>query len=80
MKSGLLKTTVYLDADDYRRLQAIGKRLGRPPASLVREAVARLARTFHKRVKARSLGIGRSGRKDLSERSEALLKGLGRKK
>ena len=73
---GFQKTTVYLDPDDYRRLKAIGKRLGQPPASLVREAVSRFARGSRRRIKPRSLGIGRSGRKDLSERSEALLKGL----
>ncbi len=75
----LQKTTVYLDPDDYRRLKAMGKRLGRPPASLVRDAVAQLTRRASRRVKARSLGIGRSGRGNLSERSEELLKGFGGK-
>lgn len=73
----LQKTTIYLDADDYRRLKAIGKQRGQAPAALVREAVARFARGSGRRVRPRSLGIGRSGRKDLSQRAEALLEGLG---
>jgi len=73
----LQKTTVYLDPDDYRCLKAIGKRLGQEPASLVREAVSRFARARRGRVRPQSLGIGRSSLKGLSERSEALLKGLG---
>jgi predicted transcriptional regulator len=72
------KTTVYLGDDDYRRLKVIARELGRRPAELVREAVAEFARTHDRRKKARSVGSGRSGRGDISERAEELLSGLSR--
>ena len=75
-----LKTTVYLDANDYRRLKAIARQEGRPPASLVRQAVAEFAERYGKKPRSRSLGSGHSGRGDLSERTEDLLKGLGKKR
>jgi hypothetical protein len=71
-----LKTTVYLDAADYQRLKALARRQGRKPAELVREAVAVYAHRGG--TTPRSLGAGRSGARNLSERAEALLKGLGR--
>ena len=71
------KTTVYLDADDYRRLQQLAREQGRRAAELVREAVAEYARR-HTRIRApRTLGAGRSGRSDLSERAEELLGEMG---
>jgi predicted transcriptional regulator len=76
--SRIQKTTVYLDEADYRRLKAIGRQLGRTPAALVREAVAEFARSHDRRRNVRSLGAGRSGRGDISERAEELLAGLPR--
>lgn len=70
------KTTIYLDSADYQRLKAMARRQGRKPAELVREAVAAYARRGT-RV-PRSLGAGRSGKGNLSERAEVLLKGMGR--
>lgn len=70
------KTTVYLDPDDYRRLKALARAQGRAPAELVREAVARYTATEAPPRRARSIGIGRSGKPDLGERSEELLAGL----
>lgn len=72
------KTTVYLDENDYRRLKTIGRELGRRPAALVREAVSEFTRNYGRRKKIRSLGIGHSGRGDLSERADELLVGLPR--
>jgi Ribbon-helix-helix domain len=72
------KTTVYLEESDYRRLKAIGRELGRPPAALVREAVSEFAKKHGRRRKLRSLGAGRSGRGDVAERAEELLAGLPR--
>lgn len=72
------KTTVYLDREDYRRLKILAAEDGRPPAALIREAVSEYAARRLPRRKARSVGAGRSGRKDLSERAEELLAGLGR--
>lgn len=78
--SGPLKTTVYLDPDDYRRLKALARARGRAPAELVREAVARYTATEAPPRKARSVGAGASGRADLSERAEELLAGLTRRR
>jgi hypothetical protein len=72
-----LKTTVYLDAGDYRRLKALARASGRTTADLVREAVAVYARTHATPARPSSIGAGRSGRGDLSEQAEALLDGMG---
>jgi predicted transcriptional regulator len=72
------KTTVYLDADDYRALKRIAARKKRQPAELVREAVAEYAARHEPRRAAKSVGAFASGRRDLSERAEDLLKGMGR--
>ena len=71
------KTTVYLDRADYQRLKALARRQGRKPAELVREAVAVYTRQ-HGTSLPRSLGSGHSGKRNLSERAEQLLHGLGR--
>ena len=71
------KTTVYLDPEDYRRLKALARAQGRSTASLVREAVAEYARAHPVPTRPSSIGVGRSGRGDLSERAEQLLTGLG---
>ncbi|HEU5250539.1 MAG TPA: ribbon-helix-helix protein, CopG family [Thermoanaerobaculia bacterium] len=76
--SRVQKTTVYLGETDYRRLKAIARELGRPPAALVREAVAEFAKAHARHRKPRSVGAGRSGRGDVSERAEELLSGLSR--
>jgi hypothetical protein len=73
------KTTVYLDAADYRRLKAIARARGCAPAQLVREAVARYAASETPPRRPRSIGAGRSRRGDLSERAEELLAGLRRR-
>lgn len=70
------KTTVYLDRADYLSLQRLARRQGRPAAELVREAVAEYARRHAPPAAPRSLGVGRSGEGDLSERAEELLEGM----
>jgi len=77
--SELTKTTLYLPAADYRRLKALALREGRSAAELVREAVAEYARRRGGARLPRSLGAGRSGRRDVSERAEELLGGMGRR-
>lgn len=77
---GTQKTTVYLDADDYRRLKALARAQGRKPAELVREAVARYAAEERPRRRPRSLGAGRSRTGDIGERAEELLAGLGKRR
>jgi hypothetical protein len=76
--SELTKTTLYLPEADYRRLKSLARRERRPTAELVREAVAQYARRRGAGL-PRSLGAGRSGRGDLSERAESLLKDMGRR-
>jgi predicted transcriptional regulator len=73
-----MKTTIYLDDDDYRRLQQLARSRGRPAAELVREAVAEYARKHAPARRPRSIAAGRSGRGDLSERAEDLLESFGR--
>ena len=70
------KTTVYLDAADYRRLKALARARGCAPAELVREAVARYAAAETPSRRARSVGAGASRKGDLSERAEELLAGV----
>ncbi len=72
------KTTVYLDRADYRALKRIAAKTKRPPAELVREAVAEYAARHEPRRAPKSVGAFSSGRGTLSERSEDLLKGMGR--
>jgi hypothetical protein len=74
------KTTVYLDADAYRALKRIASRDGRPPAELVRDAVAEYAARHARRRRPKTLGAFRSGRRDLSERAEELLAGMARRR
>jgi predicted transcriptional regulator len=74
------KTTVYLDPADYRALKRIAARTRRPPAELVREAVAEYAARHQPKRMAKSVGAFASGRHDLSERAEELLTGMGRTK
>lgn len=72
------KTTVYLDPADYRALKRIAARKKRQPAELVREAIAEYAARHEPRRVPKSIGAFASGRRDLSERAEVLLKGFGR--
>jgi hypothetical protein len=72
-----VKTTVYLDAADYRRLKALAASEGRPTAELIRAAVAEYARRHRSASLPSSLGIGTSGEGTLSERAETLLSALG---
>jgi predicted transcriptional regulator len=72
------KTTVYLDRADYRALKRIAAKSKRAPAELVREAVAEYAARHEARRAPKSVGAFSSGRDNLGERSEDLLKGFGR--
>jgi hypothetical protein len=73
-----LKTTVYLDEVEYRRLKAIARARGCAPALLLREAVAEYTARRSPGRLPKSLGAFRSGRKDLGSRAEDLLRGMGR--
>lgn len=72
-----MKTTVYLDATEYRRLKALAATEGRSAAELIRSAVAEYTRRHAGHRRPASLGAGRSGDGTMSERAEELLAGLG---
>jgi len=74
------KTTVYLSLADYRRLKALARTTKRTTAALVREAVAEYAQRHAPGGRPASIGTGHSGRSDVAERAEELLRGLGRRK
>jgi hypothetical protein len=78
--AGALKTTVYLDAEEYERLKEIARIEGRAPAELVREAVAEYASRKRPHRRPKSIGAGHSGRGDVAERADELLAGMGRRK
>ena len=71
------KTTVYMDEETYRKLKQIARGRGRPPAEMMREAVAEYTARHAPRRKPRSIGAFKSGRRDLGQRAEALLSGFG---
>jgi hypothetical protein len=72
-----VKTTVYLEASDYRQIKALAAAEGRSAADLIRAAVAEYAKTRSQGALPTSLGAGRSGDGSLSERAEELLGGMG---
>jgi len=72
-----MKTTVYLDSADYRRLKALAASEGTSAAELIRAAVSEYAHRRAPRELPSSLGAGRSRDGCLSERSEDLLQGMG---
>lgn len=71
------KTTLYLDAGDYRKLKRIAASRKQAPAALVREAVAEYVAQHGQARRPRSIGAFSSGRDDISERAEDLLAGMG---
>lgn len=72
------KTTLYLDDALYARLQREADERGTTQALVVREALA--AYVTRRRRKPRSVGLGRSGKGDLSARADAYLAGMGTKR
>lgn len=72
-----IKTTVYLDAADYRTLKSLAADQKRSAAELVREAVAEYAARATERRWPRSIGMGDSGVADLAEKYEEVMDGFG---
>jgi len=69
------RTTIFIEPQLERELQALARRRGRPMAAIVREAVAQYVAADRERRPSR-LGFvasGRSGRRDIAERHEDLL-------
>ena len=72
-----IKTTVYLNAGDYRRLRSLAAREGRSAAELVREAVAEYAAKATEPAWPRSFGMGDSGDPHFAENYEDHMDGFG---
>ncbi len=72
-----IKTTVYLNAADYRKLKSLATDQRRSAAELVREAVAEYAARATQRRWPRSIGMGDSGVCTLAERYEDMMDGFG---
>lgn len=72
-----IKTTVYLNAADYRRLKSLAGDQGCTAAELVREAVAEYAARARRSLRPRCVGIADSGDPRFAERSEELLDDFG---
>ena len=69
------RTTVFADDEVIGALQAIARRRGVTLSEITREALAvYVARSRRKRKPLSLIAIGRSGRTDIAERAEALLK------
>jgi ribbon-helix-helix protein len=74
------RTTVFVGDTVLDALRAIARRRGIPLAEVTREALsAYVSKHSHKGRSLSIIGIGRSGRRDIAERAEELLKeGFGR--
>ena len=72
-----VKTTVYLNAADYRKLKSLAADQRRSAAELVREAVAEYTARASERKWPRSFGMGDSGDPHFAERYEDYLDGFG---
>jgi len=74
------RTTVFADEDVLRRLREIAKRENSSVSEVTRKALVEyVSRRRARRSSLSLVGVGRSGRKDVAERSEELLrKGFGR--
>jgi metal-responsive CopG/Arc/MetJ family transcriptional regulator len=74
------RTTVFADDEVLRQLREIAKRETVTVSDLTRKALQEyVARRRPRRSRLSLIGIGRSGRKDVAERAEEILrKGFGR--
>ena len=67
-----------MDEETYRRLKLIARRRQRPPAEMIREAVAEFTARHAPRRRPRSIGAFKSGRPDLGTRADDFLDGFGK--
>jgi predicted CopG family antitoxin len=69
------RTTVFADEEVFRKLREIAKRENSSISEVARKAlVAYVSRRRPRRSRLSLVGIGKSGRKDVAERSEELLR------
>ncbi len=73
-----IKTTVYLEKEDYERIKTIAASESRLPAELVREALSEYVKRRSVRRRPKSVGMGHSRQGDVAARAEELLAGMGR--
>ncbi|MGH9465335.1 MAG: CopG family transcriptional regulator, partial [Thermoanaerobaculia bacterium] len=69
----MVKSTVYLEAETVLALRQLAKARGTSQADLIREAVTAYARRAG-RPTPKGVGAHRSGRADVSEQAELLLR------
>lgn len=74
---GMVKTTVYLEQETVLALDEMARREGRPKAELIREALRAYTRR-RKRPDVVGIGAFQSGRSDVAERAEELLRAAAR--
>ena len=69
------RTTIFIEPQLERELQALARRSGRPMAAIVREALAQYVAADKERrpVRLGFVASGRSGRSDIADRHEELL-------
>jgi hypothetical protein len=74
------RTTVFADDEIMKKLKEIAKRENSTVSEVTRKALNEfVSRRLRKRARLSLIGIGRSGRKDVAERTEDFLdKGFGR--
>jgi hypothetical protein len=75
----MIKTTVYFDEETALSLRQLAHAQGRSQAELVRDAVMQYVRQAS-RPAPKGIGAYRSGRSDISERAEELLKAATRQR
>jgi hypothetical protein len=75
----MVKTTVYLDSDLALALREKARSEGRTQSELIREALRVYTEASH-RAEIKGLGMFRSGRSDVSQRAEALLRSAARRR
>jgi predicted transcriptional regulator len=73
-----IKTTVYLEKEDYERIKGIARAESRLPAELVREALSQYVERKGAKRRPKSIGSGHSRKGDVAARAEELLEGMGR--
>jgi metal-responsive CopG/Arc/MetJ family transcriptional regulator len=79
----LQRTTVYLEEDIAMAIRHVAESQNRSQAEIIREALAKYIKEVERKTRRpRISGVGayRSGRSDVSERAEEILKELARKK
>ena len=67
------RTTIFADEALIKEFKELSKEKNRSVAEMVREAMEQYVRQRHQKKKLSFIGIGASGRRDVSEKHEELL-------